>query len=370
VSSMSHDRNRGMPGEIYRRLADRLDAIPNGFPATESGVELRLLAKIFTREEAVLGSVMRLAQEPAPEVAARAGVDPGAARLTLRGMARKGLIHARKGDRGLTFALMPFIVGIYEAQLEHMDAEFAALFEQYFREARGIVAGREPSVHRVVPVERTIPVGIEVFPYERASRLIEEAKAWAVRNCICRVQQHLVGKGCDKPIENCVMLAPVKGAFAASEVSRPIAKEEALRILEEAAQAGLVHSTGNFQDRHYYICNCCACCCGVLRSVVEFDDPLGVARADFRAVVDATLCVGCGSCVARCQFAALSLEDGVCGVDPRRCLGCGLCVTACTESALRLQRRGEADVSSPPVSRNDWMTRRAQERGIALADIL
>lgn len=36
-----------MPEETYRRLAQRLDALPNGFPATESGAELELLAKIF-----------------------------------------------------------------------------------------------------------------------------------------------------------------------------------------------------------------------------------------------------------------------------------------------------------------------------------
>ena len=43
-----------MSEEIYCRLAQRLDAIPNGFPAAESGVELRLLAKIFTLEEAAV----------------------------------------------------------------------------------------------------------------------------------------------------------------------------------------------------------------------------------------------------------------------------------------------------------------------------
>ena len=43
-----------MPEDVYRKVARRLDAIPNGFPATESGAELRLLAKIFTHQEAAL----------------------------------------------------------------------------------------------------------------------------------------------------------------------------------------------------------------------------------------------------------------------------------------------------------------------------
>ena len=37
----------------YQRLAERLDALPNGFPPTADGVELRLLAKLFTPEEAI-----------------------------------------------------------------------------------------------------------------------------------------------------------------------------------------------------------------------------------------------------------------------------------------------------------------------------
>ncbi len=359
-----------MLDDCYVRLAERLNAIPHGFPATETGVELQLLAKIFTPQEAALGAVMRLAQEPARRIAERASVDPTVATRALKAMARKGLVSASRGDGELTFGLMPFIVGIYEEQLKNMDEEFAALFEDYFRQSRGIVASEEPAVHRVVPVERAVPLGIEIFPYERASELVEAAKSWGVRNCICRLQQQLVGKGCGRPVENCVMLAPVEGAFDRSELSRPIAKSDALQILEEAAAAGLVHSTGNFQDRHYYICNCCTCCCGILRSVTEFANPAGVARSDFRAVVDTAVCVGCASCVSRCQFRALSIEDDACVVSSDRCVGCGLCVTACDAGALELRRRPDGDVLPPPASRKDWLIQRADRRGISLADIL
>ena len=64
-----------MSEDIYRKLAQKLDAIPNGFPSTESGAELRLLAKMFTPEEAALASVMRLGREPAPDIAAPAEAD-------------------------------------------------------------------------------------------------------------------------------------------------------------------------------------------------------------------------------------------------------------------------------------------------------
>jgi hypothetical protein len=70
-----------MSEDVYRKLAQRLDAIPNGFPATQSGVELRLLAKMFTPDEAGLACVMRLSHESATDIAARNGMAPDLARL-------------------------------------------------------------------------------------------------------------------------------------------------------------------------------------------------------------------------------------------------------------------------------------------------
>jgi electron transport complex protein RnfB len=356
-----------MSEDVYRRLARTLDAIPNGFPPTESGAELRLLAKIFTPEEAALVTVMRLSREPADKIAARAGVDPGEAYHTLKAMARKGQIRAGRKDRQLAFGLLPFAVGIYEEQLTRMDEELARLFEEYFQEARGAITRQSPPIHRVLPVEEAIPAGIEILPYERASQLLENAQAWGVQDCICRVQQKLIGRGCDRPVENCLVFAPVEGAFDHREGTRAITKEEALQILREAEDAGLVHSPGNYRDGHNYICNCCVCCCGVLRSVAEFGVPTAIASSSFVAVVDQDLCAGCGDCLARCQFAALAVPDGVCLVDPLRCVGCGLCAAVCPSEALHLEHRPESQISRPPADLREWMAQRAQARGLTPA---
>lgn len=355
--------------DIYRVLAQRLDAIPNGFPATTSGVELRLLAKMFTPEEATLAAAMRLTQEPAAEIAVRAGVDKKTAARMLKEMAKKGLITAGRGEGRLVFGLMPFVVGVYESQLPRLDAEMAALFEQYLQETRGGILQTAPSVHRVIPVEQAISFDLEVFPYERATEMIEGAKSWGVRDCICRVQQKLVGKGCDAPVQNCIGFAPVEGAFDNSQVSRAISKQEALHILRQAAEAGLVHSTGNYRDGHSYICNCCTCCCGVLRGVAEFGLPTAIARSDFHAVVEDTVCIGCGSCVERCQFKALSVPQDTCLVDLARCVGCGVCVSACPSGALSLHRR-EGEHVPMPANQGEWLQARAQARGIPLSDVL
>jgi electron transport complex protein RnfB len=78
-----------MDPEVYHLLAKQLDALPNRFPATKSGVELRLLKKLFTLEEALLAGVMSLEPEPAAGIAGRAGVDPKEARTNLKKMAAR-----------------------------------------------------------------------------------------------------------------------------------------------------------------------------------------------------------------------------------------------------------------------------------------
>ncbi len=361
-----------MSEDVYRKLAERLNAIPNGFSSTESGVELRLLAKMFTPQEAALASVMRLTKEPAASIVPRAGLDPEEAYATLKGMARRGLILASKGKGELEFGLMPFVVGIYEEQLPRLDEELATLFEQYYQETRGggTLIRSAPPVQRVIPVEQAIAFEPEIFPYQRASELLLGARAWGVRDCICRVQQRLVGKGCDHPVEVCLVFAPSEGAFDRSDVTRAITQEEALRILRETEEAGLVHSTANYRDGHYYICNCCSCCCGFLRSVVEFGVPTAIAYSEFRAVVVEEDCLGCGDCVERCQFGALSVPGDLCVVDYSRCVGCGQCTTVCPSEALQIQSRPPDELMPRPADRREWMEQRAAARGISMSDVL
>ncbi|MCJ7717361.1 MAG: 4Fe-4S binding protein [Anaerolineales bacterium] len=343
-----------MSQDIYKKLAEKLDDMPNRYPATESGVELRLLEKLFEPEEAALAAEMFFEKGPASDIAARANLPEKESRRTLKNMVRKKIIRFSKRDHDLVFGLMPFVVGFYETSLPRMDQELATLFEQYFQESGGEITGHGLSVHRVIPVEESLDFEMEIFPYEKASNLLENAKSWAVRNCICRVQKQLIGDPCDHPLESCLVFAPIEGAFDTSDVDRAITKEEALKILIEAEDAGLVHTTGNYQGPHDYICNCCTCSCGILRGVAEFNKPSAITKSDFLVVIDEDLCVSCGDCIERCQFNALNLGDLVCEVDPGSCVGCGLCVPACPEGAMVLIRRPEGELLPPPENIKTW----------------
>jgi electron transport complex protein RnfB len=352
-----------MQDETYRTLASVLDALPNRFPATESGVEFKLLAKIFTEEEASLACVMRLAAESATEIALRAGSDPKETRNTLKRMVAKGLIDIRRGEGEFAYALRPFVVGFYEGQLPRMDRDMADLFEQYYRESKGGILRDVPALHRVIPVEKAIPIEVKIHPYEKASELLEVAKSWGVRDCICRVQQHLLGKNCSHPVETCLVFSQVEHAFDRSKVDRALTKEEALKILRETEESGLVHSSGNYRDGIEYICNCCICCCGIMRGIAEFGITSAIAHSDFQLVVEGDLCNGCEACVGRCQFEALTMSDGLAESNYLRCVGCGLCVLVCPADALHLNRRETGETLIPPTDISAWRAQRTTARG-------
>jgi electron transport complex protein RnfB len=347
---------------IFKKLAHHLDRIPNGYPATASGVELKILARLFTPEEAEVACNMSLDSLSVNTIAKRLGQNERDTFIKLKSMVKKGLINIERGRDGLLFKLIPFIVGFYERQNARIDAEFARLFEQYYHEALHNMLTIKPSVHRVIPVEQSIPVTMEVMPYERASTYLDQARSWGVLKCICRIQKTLIGQGCGHTIENCLAFSTKTGAFGATDVIREISKEEAFQILASAADEGLVHTTHNTQDGIDYICNCCTCCCGLLRGTIEYENLNSVGTSDFYAEVDQTICSGCSVCVDRCQFRALEVKEGTCRVDKVRCFGCGLCVAACPESALSLRLKNKDDLNPPPKSEKEWQEKRILTR--------
>jgi Na+-translocating ferredoxin:NAD+ oxidoreductase subunit B len=356
----------------FERLAVRLNELPNGFPPTEDGSELRLLEKIFTPEEAELAAQLRLTLETPKQLAARIGGDPKELKAQLKTMLRKGLITAGKAEGGLGYGLLPFVVGIYEMQMAVLDEEMSRLFEAYYHQAFGHMLNLEPAFHRVVPVNETVQTGMEIHPYESVTDIINNANAWGVQDCICRKQKALIGDACDHPIENCMVFSSRSGNFDGHPTVRALTHEEALQTIKDVADAGLVHSVSNTQDGLHYVCNCCTCSCGILRGMSEMGIANVVARSAFVNTVDDDLCQGCETCIDYCQFDALALATDalLIKINTTRCVGCGVCVPACPDEALVLVRRPEDEVMSIPSTEHDWLNERAEARGLDIKGVL
>lgn len=343
----------------YEQLADALDKLPNGFPRTSSNVEIHLLKKIFSPEEASLGSQLRGDMEPFDTIAKRAGLPAEKVKTQLMEMAKKGLVWVDKQAEKPRFRLAPFIVGIYEAQLKNMDHELAHLFEEYMMSggAAGIMKP-QPALHRVIPAQNTVK-SEWILPYDDVRAILLAARTFRVRDCICRVQQDHIGRRCDFPSKICL-------SFSSSELPpspSDISQEEALAILDQTEEIGLVHTVSNIKGIGY-ICNCCGCCCAILRGINEWGIENSVARANYYAVIDPDQCSGCGTCIERCQVHAISEEDGIVMVDQKRCIGCGLCVTGCPNGVAKLQRKSEDEIADPPADFAAWEHERLLNRGL------
>ena len=350
--------------DIYIRLAQTLDSLPNGFPSVGDGSELRLLQRLFTPEEAELAVLLTPDLEPIDKIAARTGREAGELRKQLKNMVRRGLISTGRAEGGLGFGLMPFVVGIYEMQGNVIDEELAQLVEDYFQKAFGSALRVAPQFHRIVPINENIRNNMEVHPYESATGLVDAAGAWGVIDCICRKQKALIGEGCEHPLDVCMVLNERPGAFDGDTTVRALTHAEALATLKRAADSGLVHSVSNNQRGIQYICNCCTCSCGILRGMANLGIANVVARSAFVNTVDENLCNACENCVSYCQFEALTL-DTVMHVDAVRCVGCGICVPACPTEALALVRRPKDEIMAVPETLDDWKKQRGQVRGLA-----
>lgn len=347
-------------GDPYEALAAALDRLPNGFPPTPSRVELRLLARLVTSEEAALAALLGREAEPFEDIAARAGIEPHAARQRLMDIAKRGLAWVSKGEGRLRFRLAPFIVGFWESQVDRLDHDVVHLFEAYLRDGGGkALMSMEPPFHRVMPVHGAVKTE-RILPYEDVRAIIQAANAFHVSDCICRKERDIAGdRACSFPVHACLSFSPT----ARQPVPGDIGREEALALLDEVERIGLVHTVANVKGGVSYVCNCCGCCCGILRGITEFGLAHSVAAASYRAVVDADACNGCETCVARCQLKAIAVRDGIAVVDRQRCIGCGLCVSGCAPEAVRLERLSDADAVEPPEDFAAWEAARLAGRG-------
>ncbi len=360
-----------MNADAYEQLARVLDLLPGGFPRTRSGVELQILKKIFSPEEALVASNMTGTGETVDEIAGRANLPRNETEERLKAMSDRGIIWGSdsfyfqntSGSGTPRFRLAPYVVGVFEEQVEVMDHEFAHLIAQYWLEggAEGIMRPG-PALHRVVPAQQAVKTEF-ILPYDDIKPLILQAKWFELRDCICRKTQDLLGiRRCEFPLKVCLIFSATERPVGPRLLDN-ITQQEALKVLDQAEEIGLVHCVSNIAQGFIYVCNCCGCCCGILMGITQLGIEQSVAKANYYAVVDLEQCNGCGICEERCQVNACSVDD-IATIDLTKCIGCGLCVTGCPTDAVELKLRPDAEIIHPPENYKAWEQQRLRNRGL------
>ncbi len=346
---------------VYQMLAKHLDNLPGGFPPTKSGVELRILRRLFTPEEAELAlHLTPIAEEPRV-IARRARIPPGKAAERLEDMARKGLSYREETD-GLPMKYMAaqYVVGIWEFKVNDLDVDLIRDMNEYIPTLFD-QAWKVPQL-RTIPVGRSLTPQHEVLPYEQVEELVRAQKKFGVRPCICRREHTMVGKGCDGPEEMCLVFGHGVDYDKRNGVGRVIDLQEALDLLKRAEEVGLVLQPSNSRDI-LWICCCCGCCCQVLKAFKRHPKPANIVSSPFLAAYQPDTCVGCEVCLNRCQMAALRLDDDKVALDLDRCIGCGLCVSTCPTDSLTLVRKPAAEQREVPKDMFKTYVELGQARG-------
>lgn len=353
-----------MSQELYARLQKQLDQYSIGFPATDSGVELEILRKLFPQQDAELFTRLSPRLESPAEVAARLGQKADDLARQMDDMAERGLLFRKRGSGGARYAAIPFIHGLFEFQLKDLDPELAGLMERYAQEKNFDRAMQTSAAAflRPIPVQRAVPVERHVASYEDAAEILRQAGQIVLAECICRKEKKVLGRGCGKVLEACFMFGSMGQYYLDRNMGRLITLEEGLKVLAEAAEAGLVTQPGTAQNPAG-MCNCCGDCCGVLISLKKHPRPASMVFSNHYAELDRDLCTGCELCLERCQMEAFTMaDDGLAQLNPERCIGCGLCVTTCPGEALALKAKEGAQ--EPPKTSADQMRYMASRRGL------
>ena len=197
---------------------------------------------------------------------------------------------------------------------------------------------------RILTVSEKIEPAHGIVPLEEVYSIIDQNTSFALVPCSCRQRMEIEGirKCKDKyPILNCIILGSMaEGLLRLNDpVIRKATKEDVIKICKEASELGLVHTTDNYAGPSTILCQCCECCCDLLAGLtrVGLQNPRAIAKANYIATIKKENCVACGTCLDRCKFNAIVVED-IAKIDEEKCMGCGLCAVTCPNDAIAMKR--------------------------------
>jgi Pyruvate/2-oxoacid:ferredoxin oxidoreductase delta subunit len=323
-------------GDAYGILAGKL-----GY--AESDRLRKLLKRLIDEEEAEIVASLPCS---VPELAQKLGKKEEQVNEMLKGLFEKGVIFMT--SKGYQFARDIFQLHDATACDVRSDKvwgrELLDLWEDFCQSewyadwAKNVQTWKMP-LWRVIPARKAISEGTRLLPAEDVQAILDKATRFALANCSCR----RIATRCDLPVEVCLQVNRAAEYAITRGTGKELTKDEAMRIMNVAEAAGLIHSVFNNSVVTSVICNCCADCCVFYYPLTKYGVlDKGVARSRFQAEVDKTTCTGCQTCVERCPFEAVEMVK-ISGekklkaqISSEKCFGCGVCAVGCESQAIRL----------------------------------
>lgn len=195
-------------------------------------------------------------------------------------------------------------------------------------------------------------------PKEECAEIFDVATSIVKIPCICRMwaaqePEALCVLVTTQPIEP-IVEEGFKDYANGPDVSsfERLSKPEAMTLLEQCEERGLMHSVWTFLTPFIgAICNCdLDSGCMAMRLTVGYSMPL-MWRGEWVAQLAEEKCTRCARCTRICPFGALSVTGGNgksrVVLDQKSCWGCGICRSSCAAGALSLEdRRSVSAVAS------------------------
>jgi electron transport complex protein RnfB len=357
--------------QVYANLQKHLDNQAVGFPATRSGVEIKILKHIFTPEEAEITSYLSYKLEPLEAIFDRVGhllESPEELEKLLDGIQKKGGIESKIKNGIKHYCCAPLLIGMYEFQLGRLTPEFIKDFNEYTTDKKfGIeFLSTELPQMRTIPISKSIHPKHNVSTFDEVTVLLQQAEEpFVILECICRKKRSIEGKACkvtDRK-ESCLAIGSMARMALLGGLGREINRDEAMSVIELNQEQGLVLQPSN-TEKADFICSCCGCCCGILEVHKNIPKPLDYWASNFQAKVDTNTCEGCGTCEEWCQVGAVRVYENKqhAVVDLNRCIGCGVCVSKCPTQSISLFKKPTE--IKPPQTREDlYETIMARKKG-------
>ena len=345
-----------MNEDIYVKLCERLNQNEIKLPPVNS--VLALLRELFTEKQAKLAAEMPLGAHTIKSLAAQLNRDEGQLEKMLETLADEGLIFVAKNENNeREYSVPPFAPGILELQylkgeetekaikrydlMEKMHEELETMSDEVYKNVEAANKNMGSQGLRTLAIEEELPGNTQITTWEKISEMIDRLDSFAVGTCACRLGARMKGDPCKidgAPEQACVYFGKVADFIVDRNFGKRITKKELFDLLKVCEEKGLIHNITNVSGDNILLCNCCGCCCQIMRPMLKFPGLKSIAGSNFMAVVDAETCTGCEECVTRCQVKAIEMEAGIAKVNPDYCIGCGVCVSQCPSESLSLVR--------------------------------